>query len=446
MKFTPLDHDAVLDTIEAFIGTGPMQAPTSPRLPRRHHKYTGFSFKAMPEFERQLRQYEEEARKKYCDALEDMPDVHLPPWFARQLQTIIVPALERIGFDASLGWALFKMAAPAWKLMGPLTADNIWFNPVLIRDMQEIRKGVLTRAKHQSEIHSQLTEMDPHDRLRWIKTKMEPQKLSSLFETISTSWIILPRAYAHLEKIHAHYFAGYLHSLTKETHSGFAQILARLVIEFAGNYALKYISEILPRKAMTQAVFYGYATMFWKNLRQPPRGFEDALVHVNFLRWAETCCRRNAGSDEEMVRMIEKMKSRQEKTFPVVNAFDLTRGGHDDLSRFLITLRHGCPGTEAVVHYFGIDAGFLKNATTGRLGYAEVPAVLHGLFQNIRIYYPGETPGTQKFIRQFLSKLSQNYTAGRLRSAATDDAGPGQLRFMRSRVTDMIRGLTQSIQ
>jgi|GEM_PF-4276504 len=32
---------------------------------------------------------------------------------------------------------------------------------------------------------------------------------------------------------------------------------------------------------------------------------------------------------EEMVRMIEKMKADQEKAFPVVNAFDLARDGHD---------------------------------------------------------------------------------------------------------------------
>lgn len=317
---------------------------------------------------------------------------------------------------------------------------------MLIRDLQEIRQGVITRSKYQSESHLQLTDMDPHDRLSSIEMMMDPQELISLFENISTSWIILPRAYPQLEKKHSHYFAGYLYYLTTETHSGFAQILARLFIEFAGNYALKYISEILPRKAMIRAVFYGYATMFWKNLRQPPCGFEDALVHANFLRWAETCCRRNAGSDEEMVRMIEKMKADQEKAFPVVNAFDLASGGHDDLSRFLITLRHGCPGISAVVHYFDIDAGMLKNATNGRLRYAKVPAALHGLFQSIRIHYAGETPGTQKFIRQFLSKLSQSYTADRFHSDSTVGASSGQLRFVRSRVTDMIRELTQSIQ
>lgn len=69
--------------------------------------------------------------------------------------------------------------------------------------------------------------------------------------------------------------------------------------------------------------------MFGKNLRQPPCGFEDGLVYANFLRWAEICCRRDAASDEEMGRMIGKMKADQEKAFPVVNAFDLARGGHD---------------------------------------------------------------------------------------------------------------------
>lgn len=446
MESTHLNRNAFPDTTEAFVGANPRQIPSCLPRPGRHPIHADASFKAMPEFEQHLRQNEEEARRKYWAALEGMGDIRLRPWFARQLQTIIVPALKRIGFDASLGWALFKMAAPAWRLMGPISAENIWFHPVLIRDMQEIRNGVLTRTKHQSESHSQLTDMDSQDRLRWIKMKMNPQELLSLFENVATSWIILPRAYAQLEKKHAHYLAGYLYHLTKETHSEFAQILARLVIEFAGNYALKYISKALPRKTMTQAVFYGYAAMFWKNLRQPPSGFENALVHANFLRWAETCCRRCAGSDAEMAPMIEKMRADQEIAFPVVNAFDLACGGRNDLSRFLITLRHGCPGIEAVVHYFGVDAGLLNNATNGRLPYAEVPAALQGLFRGIRINYPLERPGTKKFIRQFLSKLSQNYAADRYRSDSTADASSDQIRFMRSRVTDMIRGFTQSIQ
>jgi len=196
------DHYAVLDTIEGFTGAGPTQVPTCLSLVKHHPIYTDFSFMASPvAFEQHLKQHEQEAHNKYCSALEDMRDVLLSPWFARLLKTKIIPALERIGFDASLGWALFKMATPAWELMG---------------------------------------------------------------------------------------------------------------------------------------------------------------------------------------RMIDKMKADQEKAFPVVNAFDLARGGHNDWGRFLITLRQGCPGIEAVMHYFGIDAGFLNYTTNGRLRYAEVPAALNGLFQSIK--------------------------------------------------------------
>ncbi len=101
MESTHLDHYAVPDTIEEFTGVGPVQVPTCLPLPRRHPIDTGFSFKAMSEFEQHLRQCEEEARKKYWAALEGMREVHLTPWFARLLQTKIVPALERNGFDAS---------------------------------------------------------------------------------------------------------------------------------------------------------------------------------------------------------------------------------------------------------------------------------------------------------------------------------------------------------
>lgn len=451
MASPTFDRHTVTDAVAGYTGAGSTHVPTCPPLIRHHPLSTDFSFTAMPEFEpialeQHLKKYEEQARNKYFTALGNMRNVRLSPWLVRLLEKKIVPALERIGFDATLAWTLFKMAAPAWESMGPMTAENLWFHPVLIKDMKKIRNGVLARSRRQSESETQLSGMDPQDRLGWIKLKMDPQELLSLFENIAPSWIILPRAYAQLEKKHAYYFPGYLDYLTKEIHSEFAQILARLVIEFAGNYAMKFISEFYPRKPMIKAVFYGYATLFWKNLRRPPCGFEDALVYANFLRWAELCHRRIQASDEEMALMIGKMKTNQKKVFPSVNAFDLARGGDDDWSRFLITLRHGCPGIDAVTHYFSIDSGLLKNGTNGRLRYTEVPAALNKLFQSIRKNYALETPGVQKFIRLFLSKLSQNYTTGRFRSDSTAGAGSRQLRFLRPRVTDMIRDLTQSIQ
>ncbi len=53
-----------------------------------------------------------------------MQDVKLPGWLNRLLGDRIIPALRRLGFDEQLAWAFFKMAAPAWKSMGPITDEN----------------------------------------------------------------------------------------------------------------------------------------------------------------------------------------------------------------------------------------------------------------------------------------------------------------------------------
>jgi hypothetical protein len=75
MQSTTLDHYAVPDSVDGFSGAGPTQVPTCLPPARHHPTYTDFSFIAMPEqisLEQQLRQYEEEARNKYCSTLENM--------------------------------------------------------------------------------------------------------------------------------------------------------------------------------------------------------------------------------------------------------------------------------------------------------------------------------------------------------------------------------------
>jgi len=337
------------------------------------------------------------------------------------------------------------MAPQAWQLMGPITNEEIWFYPILIKNFEEIRSGIISKARKNSERSSRLSGMNSLDLFSLVKRKMLPEHLFSLLEDISTPWIILPRVYDHLEEHHSQYLMGYLKYLDEETNSEFGRILARITIEFVGNYTLHFFSETLPKKRMIEALFYGYAAMFWKNLRNPPNGLEDIGIFENFFRWAKIFRNSFASINCEMERTFESMEEEKEKAFPAFNAFGLACDSHNDVSRFFITLRHGYPGIEAVIKYFGIGGHLIKNTTDGRLPYATVPKALSVLFREIKRRYSTETVRTQESIREVLMKLSAEYDQKRIRSVSTGGRLPDQLRFVGPRVLDMIHDLAESI-
>jgi len=396
-------------------------------------------------FEKQIESFETEAQKKCYSAIQGMREVELSDWFVRLLENRILPGLRRIGFDELLAWALFRMAAPAWQIMGPITDKTVWFHPVLINKIDEIRSGIVSQAKRTSEALSLLEGMDPQAVRSLVNKSMNPENLFSLLDDISTPWIILPRVYAHLEKQHSQYLLAYLKYLDNETNSEFGKILARITIEFAGNYTLKYINEIHPKDQMIDVLFYGYVAMFWKYLRNPPNGFEDIGIFENFLRWAKIFQKRSISISCDMARTIERMEVEKEKTFPVFNVFGLARDSHYDVGRFLVTLRHGYPGIKTLIKFFGIGGPLLKNATDGRLPYVAVPKALNVLFQEIKKRYPMETPRTQESIREFLSRLGTIYDLKQINSVSTRAELSERLRFVGPRVLGLIHDLTRSI-
>ncbi len=74
---------------------------------------------------------------------------------------------------------------------------------------------------------------------------------------------------------------------------------------------------------------------------------------------------RFASTNRDMARTTEKMEEEKEKTFPAYNAFGLAHHNHYDVHRFFVALRHGIPGVESVVRYFGIGGPLLKDKTDG---------------------------------------------------------------------------------
>jgi hypothetical protein len=192
---------------------------------------------------------------------------------------------------------------------------------------------------------------------------------------------------------------------------------------------------------MIDALFYGYAEMFWRNLRKPPETLEDAGIFENFLHCMKTFRNKFASITRNTVRMIESMEEAKEEALPNVDAFGLAPNSTDDVGRFLVTLRHGHPGIEAGVRYFGIGGSLLKHATDGRLPYVSVPTALSALFREVKRNYPMETSRTQESIRQFLLKLRAEYEPKPIEMAHAGYEPSEQLRFVGPRVLGMINDL-----
>lgn len=396
-------------------------------------------------FEEQIESFEQEAQEKYDMAIQNMQTVALSDGFNRLLELSVIPTLGRIGFDEQLCWSLFEMTAPAWKLIGPVSDNVELMYPFLMKNIGEIRRGIISDSRKNSRARSILDEMNPQAAYALINRTMHPAKLFEDFYDISLSWIILPRAYDLLEKDHSRYMLIYIKTLDKETESEFTKILARIIIEFVGNYSLKYIDDAQRRDQTAEALFYGYAAMFWKNLRNPPAGLEDGLVFESFFRWSKMIQGRFASTNKDMAIATEKMEEEKEKTFPVYNAFGLAHHNHYDVDRFFVALRHGIPGVESVVRYFGIGGPLLKNRTDGRLPYVAVPKTLNVLFRQIRKRYRFETPRTRKSIREFLSRLESSYNLKRIKTVFSGSEPSETLRFVGPRVLSMIQDLTASI-
>ncbi len=112
-------------------------------------------------FEKHIKSLEKEAQEKHHSSIQAMPKVELSNWFIRLLENRIIPALRQIGFDDSFGWLFFKMAAPAWESMGPITDKDVWFHPIVIKNIEEIRNGILSKEQRGSENLSLLIGMPP---------------------------------------------------------------------------------------------------------------------------------------------------------------------------------------------------------------------------------------------------------------------------------------------
>jgi hypothetical protein len=258
--------------------------------------------------------FERKAREKYDNAHRRLQLEKQPRWFHQFLEENITPPLLQIGFERELIQALFQIAYPAWRQLGIVMTKCAWINPRLTSDLDRIRRETIQIAEEKRLSRAALAAMSADEVYHHVQESMAPRNLRSLVDRIGLSWIVLPRAYSLLQKDEVCCFMTYLNYLKKEYNPDFKKLLARIVIEFAANFSLKYASCEQPDQAVTETVFYGYAAMFWKNLSAPPRGCGDPDIHHGFLAWAKAFQKRTSFQDNGMLETAETFAAAGNKT------------------------------------------------------------------------------------------------------------------------------------
>jgi len=293
----------------------------------------------MSRLSQQIETFEREAREKYDAALSRLRSEKPANWFLRILNKSILPPLSRIGFDDQLSRTLFQLAIQAWQGMGPSVDDCLWIHPGLTRNIDEIRKSVLSKAEEKIKTEKALAKMSKLGIYDHLSKSMAPENLTSLLDDISTSWIILPRAYSLLRESDGCCLISYLKYLEREESPDFRKILARIVTEFLANYSLKFASGEQSEETISEVIIYGYAAMYWKNLGHPPEGSAELAIHRNFLGWARTFQKRKTVSGE-MGATVKEMAAMEETLL----SSNHNQPGRD--GKLIFTLLQGRRGVE----------------------------------------------------------------------------------------------------
>ena len=397
-------------------------------------------------FDEQIYSLEAAARKKYLTAIQTIEPRMSSGWFRRYLEDGILPTFNRIGFDDCLIRSLFRLAAPAWELAGPISQTKHWCHPNLIEEINEIRDGILVESTRQDNTHTWPAAASYQNFLRVAKDHVGLENLTGLLDEISTSWIILPRVYHHLKKDHCRYLPAYLRFINRETNPACSRIFIRIIIHFTANFTLKFAAKIHPKNKVKEILVSGYEAMFWKNLRCPPNGLEEVSVFENFLNWIKVFQTRHNCVNGIENEMVSKMAALQTKIFPLKSRKYPKRDGPVEYDRFLLTLRHGSRGIRALLRYFGQGHSFIKTA----IGIPpQNPAELLNLqsfIRSIKNGFQAESPRTQQSILKFLAHLKSVFYEQRTLTSPVRNGCRSPIWFVRPRAVDMIQKLCDEIQ
>jgi hypothetical protein len=361
------------------------------------------------EFDDQLLALEKSARCRYSKILKSLTFKKLPRWFDQMLDDSVLPVLHRVGFDAPISNVPFKIASSSWKLMGPLNEKIVAFQPVIDQQIEEVRQGIKLKACRSRDMFLRSAVALPQIISGTMKDTASTKNLFDLFDEIATPWIILPRAFRFLKKHQCHYLPVYLKTIDRETREPCLKLFSRIAVEFVGNFSLKFADRHQPPEQYTKLLFYGYSALFWKTLRCPPENLENSAAFDNFFVWLCRLMHKTDFLGDEEATSINRMIKMKTMSFPARNFSHPQMGGKPDISRFMVTLRHGFIGITTILKYFGIDQ-FLETRQIGhRFACPSVQNEVLGLLNLIQTKYHLESKQAQKNIKLFIDCLKSAY-------------------------------------
>jgi hypothetical protein len=371
--------------------------------------HSAYGMEAGAEFDDQLLALEKYARYQYLKKLASLTFDQLPRWFDQLLDHSLLPTLHRIGFDEPISKVFFKIAQSSWKLMGPLNEKIVAFHPLINQQIEEVGHGLELKASRNGNMIPCAPAEMPQIISGTIKDNASPENLFDLLDEITTSWIILPRAFRFLKKRECFYLPVYTKTIDRETDASCLKLFSRIAVEFVGNYTLKFADKCHPLDQLSKLLFYGYSALFWRTLRCPPENLENSAAFDNFFRWiCRLICKCDFLGPKESTsisRMI-KMKS---LIFPERNFSCPRIRGRPGVSPFLVTLRHGSMGIVTVLKYFGVDQ-FLETRQNGdRFACQSVQNEVHRLLQTIQAKSHLESKQTREYIKLFIGHLKLAY-------------------------------------
>jgi len=361
------------------------------------------------------------------------------------LNARIVPLLARIGVDEDFCRLLFGLASQAWQTLASEADSVVHLDPNLQRDIAEVRQGLLIQAEKKMALRAGPVFFTPQEAYDQLQATMDPANLHQLIEEITTPWIVLPRAYASLQRDHVHYLPAYLELIAAETSEEALHIFSRIAIEFLANYTIRFADAIYPREAVVCLVMAAYRAHFWKNLRVPPRGFEDVRIFEHFLNWQKHSGCRTRTSGHDLEATIAEMETWEDIIFPAES--DLLQGTAPvpDLSRFVVALRHGCKGIDCAVRYFWVTPSGKGWPQGASARWERIIFALKSLFDLFTTAYLQESRRSRYYIREFLFQLQNTYSHSVVYNTTLSKQNRADLHRLRSKVRDLILHLQHTL-
>ena len=427
--------------------TNHTQLPLHPiRCSLRGAPATGDSPNLLLPLDQRIQRHEAAARSQFFNMMAALDAGEAAGWFTRLIDDRLLPSLKSIGFDKELTTSLLTMAAPAWENMGRYPSSGLRIDPCLARKIAEIRACSRSGYRRQSEKRGLLDAMNSSALLSLAARSADPANLHTLIENIPASWLILPRAHRTLALKDSRCLPFYLSCLNDEPDPGFKKLLVRVVIDYIANFTHKYHRSTLSDEETATSLIFGYAAMFWKNLRQPPTGYQNEFICAHFFRRAQRVFRSLVLPGPEVQETIGRMASVIRRIFPQPDAFGRIPAEiryQPQLS--MLALRHGETGIASVLLFLGPSAGLYKNSTAGRIPYHRVPACLVSLIRIINSCWQAESPATCNNVRRFLVRLADRYRFARQEAGAIHSSPAQVLRFSAPRTIALIDSFTASL-